>query len=167
MSKSTGNVIPINTTAEDMYGKVMSVPDVAMGKFARLATRWLPSEIEAMEKDEASGRLHPRDAKMCLAYEIVSIFYGATKAEAAQEAFVNLFQKKDVPEEMPEFSLQPGQTVLEVLVAAGLVTSKSDGRRMVGQKGVKLDGEVLAKSDKPFPHSGVLQVGKRRFVRVK
>jgi tyrosyl-tRNA synthetase len=68
---------------------------------------------------------------------------------------------------MPEYDLKPGQTVLEVLVVAGLVTSKSDGQRMVEQKGVRLDGEVMEKFDAPFPHPGVLQVGKRRFVRVK
>ena len=167
MSKSTGNVIPINTTAADMYGKVMSVPDVAMGKFARLATRWMPQEIEALEKDVVSGKLHPRDAKMRLSREIVSIFYGDEESRAAEEAFVHLFQKKDVPDEMPEYSLQPGQLALDVLVAANLVTSKSEGRRMFEQKGVKLDGEVLEKFDVPFPHPGVLQVGKRRFVRVK
>jgi tyrosyl-tRNA synthetase len=167
MSKSTGNVIPINTTAEDMYGKVMSLPDVAMGKFARLATRWLPAEIEALEKDVSSGKLHPRDAKMRLAHEIVSIFYGEVDAKEAEEAFVHLFQKKDVPDKMPDFALLPSQTVLDVLIAAGMVASKSDGRRMIEQKGVKLDGEVMEKFDATFPHPGVLQVGKRRFVRVK
>jgi tyrosyl-tRNA synthetase len=167
MSKSTGNVIPINTTAEDMYGKVMSVPDQAMGKYARLATRWLPAEIEALEKGVAAGTIHPRDAKMRLAREIASIFYGEAEAEAAQEAFVRLFQKKDIPDEMPEVALQPNQTVLDVLVSANLVASKSEGRRMIEQKGVKLDGSVLEKSDEVFPHAGVLQVGKRRFVRVK
>jgi tyrosyl-tRNA synthetase len=167
MSKSTGNVIPINTNAADMYGKVMSVPDMAMGKFARLATRWLPAEIEVMEMEVTSGKLHPRDAKMRLAREIVSIFYGEADARAAEEAFVHLFQKKDIPEEMPEYTLLTGQTVLDVLSATGLVVSKSDGRRMVEQKGVKLDGDVLEKFDAPFPHPGVLQVGKRRFVRVK
>jgi tyrosyl-tRNA synthetase len=167
MSKSTGNGIPINTTAEDMYGKVMSVPDMAMGKFARLVTRWLPGQIEALEKDVTSGKLHPRDAKMRLAREIVSIFYGETDAKAAEGAFIHLFQKKDVPDEMPEYSMQYGQTVQDVLVAADLVSSKSEGRRLVEQKGVKLDGEVLEKFDAPFPHPGVLQVGKRRFVRVK
>jgi tyrosyl-tRNA synthetase len=167
MSKSTGNVIPINTNAADMYGKVMSVPDMAMGKFSRLATRWLPAEIKAMEKDVASGKLHPRDAKMRLAREIVAIFYGEEDAQAAEEAFVHLFQKKDVPEDMPEYPLKPGQSVVEVLVAAGLVASKSDAKRMVEQKAVKLDGDVLEKFDAGFPHPGVLQVGKRRFVRVK
>jgi tyrosyl-tRNA synthetase len=167
MSKSTGNVIPINTNADDMYGKVMSVPDMAMGKFARLATRWLPGQIEALEKDVTSGKLHPRDAKMRLSREIVSIFYGDADATAAEEAFVRLFQQKDIPDEMPEFSFQSGQTVLDVLVAASLVASKSEGRRMIEQKGVKLDGDVLEKFDAAFPHPGVLQVGKRRFVRVK
>jgi tyrosyl-tRNA synthetase len=167
MSKSTGNVIPINTTAEDMYGKVMSVPDVAMGKFARLVTRWLPAEIEALEKGVASGALHPRDAKMRLAREIVSIFYGEKDARAAEEAFVHLFQKKDVPDEMPEYRLQLGQTVVGVLGATGMAASKSEGRRLVKQKGVRLDGELLEESDAPFPHPGVLQVGRRRFVRVK
>jgi tyrosyl-tRNA synthetase len=167
MSKSTGNVIPINTTAADMYGKVMSVPDVAMGKFARLATRWLPAEIESLENDLASGKLHPRDAKMSLAREIVSIFYGEAGAKQAEEAFVHLFQMKDLPDEMPEYVLQPGQTVLDVLAAAGLVASKSDGRRMVEQNAVKLDGELLENFEASFPHPGVLQVGKRRFVRVK
>ena len=167
MSKSTGNVIPINTTAEDMYGKVMSVPDVAMGKFSRLATRWTPSEIEALEKSVASGQLHPRDAKMRLAHEIASVFYGEALAQAAEQAFIRLFQQKDMPDEMPEYALQPGQTVLDVLSAAGLVTSKAEGRRMIDQKGVRLDGEVQEKFNDPFPHPGILQVGKRRFVRVK
>jgi tyrosyl-tRNA synthetase len=167
MSKSTGNVIPINTTAEDMYGKVMSLPDVAMGKFARLATRWLPAEIDALEKDMTSGKLHPRDAKMRLAREITNIFYGETDAQAAEEAFVRIFQQKDIPDDMSEFALQPGQTVLDVLVTANLVASKSEGRRMIKQKGVKLDEKILEKFDAIFPHPGVLQVGKRRFVRVK
>ena len=84
MSKSTGNIVPINTGAEDMYGKLMSLPDFAMGKYMRLATRWSPHEIEMLEKEVASGQLHPRDAKMKMAFEIVSIFYGDTDAWAAR-----------------------------------------------------------------------------------
>src|SRR5512138_2140310 len=76
MSKSTGNIVPINTGAEDMYGKLMSIPDFAMGKYMRLATRWSPHEIDDFEKDVESGKVHPRDAKMKLAYEITGIFYG-------------------------------------------------------------------------------------------
>jgi tyrosyl-tRNA synthetase len=167
MSKSLGNHIPLLSTPEDMYGKVMSVPDKAMGSFMRLVTRWTPDRIAVIEADLKSGALHPRDAKMTLAREIVSIYHSDEGAAQAEEAFKKVFQQKEIPDEMPEYLLQSGQTVLEVMAAAGLVASKSDGRRMIEQKGVKLDGEILEKFDALFPHPGVLQVGKRRFVRVK
>lgn len=167
MSKSTGNIVPINTGAEDMYGKLMSIPDFAMGKYMRLVTRWSPHEIDALEKELAEGKAHPRDVKMKLAREIVSIFYGEADSQSAQEAFVKLFQQKENPEEMPEIQLQAGQTVLDVLLAAKLVASKSEARRLFGQRGVRLDGETLERGEVPFPHPGVLQVGKRKFVRVK
>ena len=167
MSKSLGNHIPLNSTPEDMYGKVMSIPDAAMGQYARLVTRWAPAEVAAFEKGLQSGSVHPRDAKMKLAYEVTSVYYSIPQAAAAQEAFIRLFQQGSVPEEMPEFALQPGQSVIDVLLAAGLAPSKSEGRRLIDQKGVKLDGEILEKFDAAFPHPGVLQVGKRRFVRVK
>ncbi len=166
MSKSTGNVIPINTTAEDMYGKVMSIPDFVMGKYFRLVTRWTPAQIAALEAQVESGELHPRDAKMKLAREITSIFYGDEAAEAAERAFVRLFQKGEVPEDMPTYSLQEGQTVLDVLMATGTVGSRSEGRRLVAQRGVRLDGKPLEDPLAPFPGPGVLRVGKRKFVRV-
>jgi len=167
MSKSTGNIVPINSGAEDMYGKVMSVPDFAMGMYSRLVSRWTPAEIDEMEQAVKAGTLHPRDAKMRLAREIVSIFYSDEEALAAEEAFVRLFQQKETPDEMPEYELSDGATVLDVLTGAGLVSSKSEARRMIDQKGVRLDGETLERADEIFPHPGVLQVGKRRFVRVK
>ena len=167
MSKSMGNHIPLLATPEDMYGKVMSVPDKAMGAYMRLVTRWTPGQIAEIEADLKSGKLHPRDAKMALSREIVSIFHSDADAQAAEQTFRKIFQQKEMPDDMPDFALQPGQTVLDVLMATNLVTSKSDGRRMVEQKGVKLDGEVLDKFEAVFPHPGVLQVGKRRFVRVK
>jgi tyrosyl-tRNA synthetase len=167
MSKSTGNVIPIHTNGEDMYGKIMSVPDFAMEKFMRLVTRWTPREIDSRLQRIQSGELHPRDAKMELAREIVSIFYSEAEAKGAEEAFVRLFQHKESPEEMPEFVLKPGATILDVLVDAGLVSSKSEARRLIDQNGIRLDGEALERGDLPFPHPGVLQAGKRRFVRVK
>jgi len=103
---------------------------------------------------------------MQLAREIVSIYHNEADAVAAEEAFIRIFQKGDIPQEMPEFSLQAGQTVLDVLVAGKLVNSKSDGRRMIDQKGVRLDGETLVDPNQIFPHAGVLQVGKRRFLLV-
>lgn len=167
MSKSTGNVIPIHTSADDMYGKVMSLPDFAMPQYFRLVTRWSPKEIGELEKELEAGNLHPRDAKMKLAREIVSIFYSNQEALAAEEAFVRLFQQKETPEEMPEYEMPNGASVLDVLTGAGLVASKSEARRLIDQKGVRLDGKTLERGDENFPHPGVLQVGKRRFLRVK
>ena len=166
MSKSTGNIVPINTGAEDMYGKLMSIPDAAMGSYIRLASRWSPQEIDSFEKELSSGKMHPRDAKMRMSFEITSIFYGEADAKSAQEAFVKTFQKKEVPDEMPNYQLIEGQTVLDVILAADLASSKSEARRLIDQKGVRLDGDVLERGDVPFPHSGVLQVGKRKFLRV-
>ncbi len=167
MSKSTGNIVPINTGGNDMFGKLMSVPDSAMGTYMRLVTRWSPHDIEKIEKDVASGAFHPRDAKMKMASEIVAIFYSDEEAVAAQENFIKTFQQKEIPDEMPEFDLQDGQTVVDVIWAAKLAESKSKARALIDQQGVRLDGEVLERGDAVFPHTGVLQVGKRRFLRVK
>jgi len=167
MSKSTGNIVPIHTTSGDMYGKLMSVPDFAMEKYMRLVTRWTPKEIDALLASIESGQMHPRDAKMKLAREIVSIFYSDAEALSAEQAFVRLFQQKETPEEMAEFDLKPHLTVVEVLLASGLATSKSEAKRLIAQKGVRLDGEVLEHADVPFPHPGVLRAGKRHFVRIK
>jgi len=166
MSKSTGNVIPINTTADDMYGKIMSIPDDAMIKYFRLATRLLPGDIDLIEKDMESGQLHPRDAKMKLALEIVSIFYGSSEALKGESAFIRLFQKGSLPNDMPEFELQSGDTVLDIMDKAGLIASKNEGRRLIQQNGVRLDGEVLTDSQFEVTQTGILQVGKRKFIRL-
>lgn len=166
MSKSTGNIVPINTGADDMYGKLMSIPDAAMGTYMRLASRWSPQEIELFEEEVASEKIHPRDAKMKMAFEITSIFYGEPDAKSGQEAFVKTFQKKEVPDEMPEYKLSEGQTVLDVMLDAKMVSSKGEGRRLIDQKGVRLDGEVMERGDTPISNLGVLQVGKRKFLRL-
>jgi tyrosyl-tRNA synthetase len=166
MSKSLGNHIPLLSTPEDMYGKVMSLPDMAMGLYFRLVTRWTPAEINLLESGLEQGNLHPRDVKMKLAHEIVSIFYSNEAADGAQQAFVRVFQKGNLPEDMPEYSLLTGQSLLDVLVDSKLVSSKSEGRRMVDQKAVRLDGVTLEDASQDFPHPGVLQVGKRRYLRV-
>ena len=167
MSKSLGNIVPINTGAEDMYGKLMSIPDFVMEKYMRLVTRWSPKEIDSILNDVDSGKVHPRDVKMKLAREIVSIFYSESDSNLAEQAFVRLFQQKETPQEMPEYLLKPGTTVMDVLIETGLVTSKSEGKRLLAQNGVRLDGKPLDQNDAPFPHPGVLQAGKRRFIRVK
>ena len=165
MSKSLGNHIPLLATPEDMYGKLMSIPDKAMGAYMRLLTRWTPPEIAELERGMAEGRLNPRDVKMKLAREIVEIYHGPEAAQRAEAHFVRVFQKHDLPEEVPEYRLREGQTFLEVMVDAGLVKSKSEGRRLAKQRGVRFDGEVLPEVDIPA-RPGVLRVGKRKFLRL-
>jgi len=167
MSKSLGNHIPLNTDANDMFGKVMSVPDIAMGAYMRLTTRWTAGQIAAKEKALADNSLHPRDAKVELATEITEIFYGDQSAKEARETFARVFQEGDVPDEMPEFKASAKHTVLDVLMGAKLVKSKSEARRLIEQGGVRLDGKTLEDPVATFPGPGVLQVGKRRFVRVE
>jgi tyrosyl-tRNA synthetase len=166
MSKSLGNHIPLLATPEDMYGKVMSVPDKAMGLFYRLVTRWTPNEIASIENRVAAGTLHPRDAKMNLAHEIVSIYHSEEAALKAEEQFKRIFQQGSTPDEMEIFTLRPEQTVLDVLIGSGLASSKSEGRRLIQQNGVRLDGQTLSDPNAVFPHPGILQAGKRRFIRV-
>ena len=166
MSKSLGNHIALLLPPEDMYGKVMSLPDKAMGQFFRLVTRWTPAQIAELEAGMAEGRLHPRDVKMKLAHEIVSIYHTESAAGQAEQAFIRVFQQGDVPIEMTEYTIQPGQTVLDVLLDGKLVSSKSEGRRLLAQNGVRLDGETLTDPNQTFPHAGILQVGKRRYLRM-
>jgi tyrosyl-tRNA synthetase len=97
MSKSLGNDIPILAEPNDMYGKVMSIPDRAMPLYFKLATRYLPSQVEAIEQALADGSRHPRDLKMALAREIVSIFHGDDAAAAAEEHFRTVFQQRELP----------------------------------------------------------------------
>ena len=170
MSKSTGNYIGIDEPPQEMYGKVMSIPDQAMSNYMSLVSRWTPAEIAGVEADLASGKLHPRDAKMRLALEIVEIFHGTEAARKAEEHFRTVFQQRELPPDMPEFTLVEPLNVVDLLHAAGLVRSKSEGRRMVQQGAVRLDGEKVgdvAALVGVEDRGRVLQVGKRRFVRLE
>jgi len=165
MSKSMGNHIPINSTPEDMYGKVMSIPDQAMSVYSRLVSRWTPDVIIAIEAGLKNGTLHPRDAKMKLAFEITDSFYGKEGAIRAEADFVNKFQKNALPDEMDSFTIDASKKCLDILIESGLVKSRSEGRSLISQKAVKLDGEIIPDWDSNL-HPGVLQVGKRKFIRL-
>ena len=167
MSKSLGNHIPINTDAADMYGKVMSIPDSAMALYYRLVTPLTPPEIAVIEKGVENGDIHPRDAKMRLAREISAAFYGQNEAEQAEKTFIDTFQKGNLPEDIQIFQATSNQTVIDLLLSAGLAQSKNEGRRLIDQKGVKFDGVVVEDPGFTFTESGVLQVGKRHFLRIQ
>jgi tyrosyl-tRNA synthetase len=166
MSKSLGNDIPLETTPEDMFGKVMSIPDKAMGSYSRLVTRWTNEQISAFEQAMKSGDLHPRDAKMELAKEITSAFFGDEAADHAKGEFIKMFQKGDMPDDIPEFHPEGEPVLLEILVDSGLVKSKSQARRLIDQNGVKLDGEAAKDPYELISEGVIIQVGKRRFVKV-
>lgn len=170
MSKSTGNAIGINEPPAQMYGKAMSLPDHAMGNFMNLVTRWTPAQIRQIKNDLASGAAHPRDVKMKLAFEIVEIFHGAAAAQEAEARFRTVFQARELPDDMPEFAMSGPLALLDLLLAAGLTTSRGEGRRLLAQGGVKLDGQRLEQFESvieaPAGSSRILQVGKRHFVRL-
>jgi len=169
MSKSLGNHIPLNTSPEDMYGKVMSVPDDAMGQFFRLVTRWSPDDIAELEEELESGLQHPRDVKMKLAREIVAIYHGDDTVQAAEAAFKQVFQQHGVPDEMETYNVKAGESLLDILTASGLVGSRSEARRLIKQRGVRLDDIVQddPNAEISITEDAVLRVGKRRFLRLK
>jgi tyrosyl-tRNA synthetase len=168
MSKSTGNYIGIDEPPEEQYGKVMSIPDEAMPQYYRLVTRFTPGQIAEIEAGLGSGRLHPRDAKMRLAHEIVSIFHGEQAALLAEKHFKTVFQQRELPPEMPEHPLTGPTNIIDLMQAAGVVNSKREARRLVEQQGVRLDSEVVGSVDRVVEpgEAEVLQVGRRRFVRL-
>lgn len=168
MSKSLGNHIPLNTTPEDMYGKIMSLPDSAMGSFFRLVTRLTPEEIAAIENGLQDTKLHPRDVKMRLAREIVAIYYGDQAVDSAEEAFRSLFQEGEIPSEMPEMLVHAGALLIDIMVEGGVVKSKSEARRLIQQQGVRLDDIVVGDMNMELMSPGklVLRVGKRKFMRL-
>ncbi|MGI6259818.1 MAG: tyrosine--tRNA ligase [Anaerolineaceae bacterium] len=167
MSKSLGNHIPLNSSADDMYGKVMSIPDKAMPIYAKLATAWTPEEVHAFENDINAGTLHPRDAKMRLAKGITSVFYSEEEAENAEKQFVTTFQQGNVPDDIPEYTVKDDEKILDIIVGQKMAGSRSEARRIIDQQGVKLDGEVMSDLNVEIPDDAILQVGKRRFLRLK
>ena len=168
MSKSTGNYIGVDEAPEEQYGKVMSIPDEAMLQYFRLVTRFGPARIAEVQAELEKGRIHPRDVKMQLAHEIVSIFHGAEAAVGAEEHFKTVFQQRALPPDMPEHPLTEAVNIIDLIRAVGLAGSKRDARRLVEQGGVKLDGKPAGTADVVVTpgETQILQVGRRRFVRL-
>lgn len=174
MSKSLGNYIGINEPAREMYGKTMSIADELMVRYFELVTSVSNEEIQQIKKDLAEGNLHPRDLKMRLAREIVTTYHDADAALKAEEEFKNIFQKKELPDEIPEYTLS--QTELEagkiwlpkLLTLAGLVSSTSEGKRLIQQGAVKINDQKIEPSEMDYiPEDGVIiKAGKRKFVKI-
>lgn len=168
MSKSYGNYIAFNDTPEDMYGKLMSIPDELIIKYMRLLTDIPEEQIEEYERKMKEGKINPRDVKMVLAYEITRFFHGEENAKKAQEHFVKVFQRKELPDEMPVVELSQEMNIVDLLVKIGAVSSKSEAKRLVSQGGVYIDGERIEDIKFTVEPDGerVLRVGKRKFYRI-
>jgi tyrosyl-tRNA synthetase len=170
MSKSQGNHIPLMGEPWDMFGKVMSVPDVAMPVFHRLILGWAPPQVSELEAGLASGELHPNEAKMRLAGEIVSIFYSPAEAEAARKRWDEVFRSgSGVPEDMPEELVTGEERIMDILRRLNMVASGKEAQRLMTQGGVRLNDEPVTDPQahvSPDALPAVLQVGKRKFVRL-
>ena len=163
MSKSLGNYVGINDAPADMFGKIMSVPDEAMRQYYTLCTAIALDEVEQI----LSG--HPMDAKKRLGREIVEIYHGADAATAAQGAFEQQFEHKDVPDEMPEIEIEVKEIGAVDLLVACFGGSKSEARRMVEQGAVAVDGDKVEDATANVEvHDGMtVKMGRRRWARVK
>jgi tyrosyl-tRNA synthetase len=170
MSKSLGNHIPLLSTPRDMFGKVMSVPDKAMPIYYKLILGWSPAQMKELQDGIASGALHPNEVKMGLAREIVSIFHSPEAAEEAQKNWDEVFRGgSGIPEDIPEEALEAEERIIEILRRLNMVSSGAEARRLIEQNGVRLDGQPVTDqyaSVKPEALPVVLQVGKRKFVRL-
>ncbi|EOG7597891.1 tyrosine--tRNA ligase [Vibrio cholerae] len=166
MSKSAHNYIGVSEAPSEMFGKIMSISDDLMWSYYELLS-FRPLEEVAQFKAEVANGANPRDIKILLAKEIIARFHSQADADAAEQEFINRFQKGAMPEEMPEFEFEAGIAISNLLKEAGLVASTSDALRMIKQGAVKLDGEKLEDA-KLIPAYGtsVYQVGKRKFARV-
>ena len=140
---------------------------MAMGLYFRLVTRMTPPEIARVETGVKSGEIHPRDAKMLLAKEIVGTFYGDENAVSAEKNFVDTFQKGSIPDDIQSLHFDQALSIIDLLISAELAKSKSDARRLIEQKGVKFEGNVIEDPATLIDKSGVLQVGKRHFLKVQ
>lgn len=170
MSKSLGNAIGVSDKPEEMYGKVMSIPDELISSYFALATDISQGGLKKVEEELKAGE-NPRDVKARLAYLIVETYYDSEQATKAADYFDETFRDKKVPEDIPEVLID-GKSVgkiVELITEADTKLSKSEARRLVDQGGVKIEGNVVCEVDKKLDLSSgmTLQIGKRKFYRIK
>ncbi len=169
MSKSFANTIDLAEPPEEMYGKVMSISDTVLIEYFTLTTDVTEAEIADMQEGMAVGTVNPRDLKMHLAREIVAQFHGPRAAKAAESEFTRIFQRRELPSDMPEFELTAPVALCTFLADAGLARSKSEAKRLTLQGAVEVDGQKVLDPDRLIPVlpvvNSVIRVGKRRFCR--
>jgi len=175
MSKSLGNYIGIDEAPEEIYGKAMSIADELMLRYFELVTDITLDELNQLKLQLEKGELHPRDTKMKLAKTLVSMYHGQDAAEKAEEHFKTVFQKRDLPDEIPEFvitsdMLEEGKVWLpKLMVDSDLSSSTSEARRLIKQGAVKINDEKIEDVDYRLqPEDNmVIKAGKRKFLKIK
>ncbi|OIO53393.1 tyrosine--tRNA ligase [Candidatus Peregrinibacteria bacterium CG1_02_41_10] len=166
MSQSLGNYVALNDDPKDKYGKIMSLPDELIFDYFTLLTRLSLKEIEELKQELKQGK-NPRDCKMRLGREIVQIYDGLSAAQEAERCFVSVVQNKEKPEEIEEYKLKESLNLVDVLVNAGMVDSKSAARRLIEQGGVKVNDQKVEDVNLIIkPEGQVIQAGKRKFVKI-
>ena len=164
MSKSLGTGIGLNETPEQMYGKTMALPDEAIIQVFVDCTLLPMEEIENLKMQLAKGT-NPRDIKMRLAREIVAMYHSPAEAEKAEQNFVQVFQQKEKPEEILEIKVN-SKNIIDVLVETKLASSKSEARRLIEQKGIKVNDALVEDVGFVVSNGAVIQKGKRHFVKI-
>jgi tyrosyl-tRNA synthetase len=172
MSKSLNNYVGITESPQEMFGKMMSIPDELMFSYYELVTDRTPQEIAAIKEEIASGTLHPMDAKMQLAQEVISGFHGTEAARKAADNFQRVFRDRQAPEEAKVEKLPrgPARKLAALLVDLKLISSKSEAERLIKQGGVEIDGVRIDDPRKDIdlskPAEFLLRAGKKKFVRI-
>ena len=166
MSKSYDNYIGFSDSPSDMYGKTLSIPDDLIIKYFEYCTRVL--DFETIKLDFEKGNANPRDLKRRLAREIVEIYHTKQKAFKAEEDFDSLFIKKDIPDNIPEITLEEDFKLLDIMLNHAMVTSKGEGKRMIKQGGVKLNDVKITDINTNISKGSesILKVGKRKFLKI-
>jgi len=171
MSKSQDNHISVELPATEIVGRVMSVADEWIPLYAQLASGWQPAERARFAEQLDSGATHPRDAKLALARTIATELHGARAAAEAVAEFERVFVRRAAPNEIPIVDVDgTRRAVVEVVLEVGFVASKSEARRLITQGGVRVDGERVEHVEADIDlttNDTLLQVGKRRFVRIR
>ncbi|HFL3855120.1 TPA: tyrosine--tRNA ligase [Clostridioides difficile] len=169
MSKSLGNYIGIDEEAGIMYQKSMEIPDELIIKYYNLVTDVHPDEVNKIESQLKEGSVNPRDIKMNLAREVVTLYHGEESAKEAEERFKSVFQKGQIPEDIQTIQVkEDGFDLIEVLVSNEIVKSKSEVRRLASQGGVKVNGEKVEDLSTIVKESElVVQIGKKKFVKIE
>jgi tyrosyl-tRNA synthetase len=171
MSKSLGNYIGICEPAREIYGKTMSIADVLIVPYFRLLTEVPAGELADMEKRIGGQQVNPRDLKMRLAREIVTRYYDHQAAMAAEREFKEIFQKKGLPDEIPEYAVPAADRpiwIVKLLVASGMAATNGEARRLIAQGGVRIGDEKVTDQDLELEVGGeiLLRIGKKRFLKV-